>query len=137
MSEILEKINEYGVLTYGQPVKLEEIIRAERELGLTFADEYCQYVAEYGAIRICGLALTGVTGLSVNDVVEITKEERKYNKNIPSNMYVVEEFGVDSIVILQDEKGYIYICSPNHRISKIFDSLAAYVEQAAKEYEED
>ena len=52
-------------------------------------------------------------------------------------MYVLEELGVDCVVILQDTAGGIYICSPRHKVEKIFDSLYDYIETASAEYAND
>ena len=134
---IIETINKIGVFTKTQPATEADVLRAEKELGLKLSEEYKEYVMEYGAIRICGLELTGVTKGQVRDVAVVTKTEKQYNGNISPDMYVVEELGVDGIVILQDASGSIYINSPRHKTEKIFDSLSEYLLCASAEYKND
>lgn len=136
-NEIIEIIKKTGVFTKVRPAPESDVLRAEKELGFELADEYKKYVMEYGAIRICGLELTGVTAGKIRDVAKVTKEEMEYNPNILPGMYVVEELGVDSIVILQDSSGNIYISSPRHKAKKIFNSLSEYLICAASEYAND
>lgn len=131
---IIETIKKIGVYTKTKPASESDVLRVEKELGIKLADEYKEYVMEYGAIRICGLELTGVTRGQVRDVAVVTKTEKEYNKNISDDMYVVEELGIDSILILQDSEGMIYINSPIHKTKKIFGSLSEYLLCAASEY---
>lgn len=43
-------------------------------------------------------------------------------------MYVIENTGVDGIMIWQDTKGKIYQTKPESKPKKIVDSLAEYIE---------
>ena len=67
---------------------MEQIIEAEKELGVSFADDYTKYVEKYGVISARGIELTGVTTHERLSVVSVTKKERNMNSNIPENMYV-------------------------------------------------
>lgn len=137
MGNIVKTIKQIGLFTKESPVSDADVLCAETELGVKFADDYREYVMHYGAIRICGLELTGITSKEHNDVVSVTEYEKTYNKNISSGMYVIERMGVDSIVILQDSSGNIYINSPRHETKKIFDSLSEYLIQASSEFKKD
>ena len=62
---------------------MEQIIEAEKELGVSFADDYTKYVEKYGVISARGIELTGVTAHERLSVVSVTKKERNMNSNIP------------------------------------------------------
>ena len=109
---------------------MEEIIKAEKELGVNFADDYIQYVNKYGVISARGIELTGVTTHERLSVVSVTKKERSTNPNIPANMYVIENIAVDGIVALQDETGKVYTITPNSKPKLIYNSLSQYVEKS-------
>ena len=42
-------------------------------------------------------------------------------------MYVVENLGIDGILILQNERGEVFEISPNTKPKKIYNSLADYL----------
>ena len=42
------------------------------------------------------------------DVVEEILRERRNHSHFPKNCYIVENIGIDGILILQDEEGRIY-----------------------------
>ena len=124
---IVNVINNLEDMDHLLPACNEDVATAEKELGLTFAREYKEYVMEFGVVSANGKELTGITAFPRLNVVEVTKKEREYNENIPSNMYVVESTGLEGIVILQDESGAVYSSAPNQEPRKIYDSLADYL----------
>jgi hypothetical protein len=48
MSEIIDVFEEMKRLLHGNGVSDEEILAAETELGLSFSDEYREYLKHYG-----------------------------------------------------------------------------------------
>ena len=109
---------------------MEQIIEAEKELGVNFADDYSKYVEKYGAISTKGIQLTGVTTCERLNVISVTKKERNMNPNIPTNMYVVENIAIDGLMALQDEIGKVYIITPNGTPKLSCNSLPEYVEKS-------
>ena len=57
----------------------------------------------------------------------MTIDERERNSEIPANLYVIEETGVEEIVIWQSEDGKIFYSAPNQELTKLCDSFAEYV----------
>lgn len=112
-----------------KPVSMEQIIKAEKELGVNFADDYTKYVEKYGAISAKGIELTGVTNYERLSVVSVTKRERNMNSNIPANMYVIENIAIDGIIALQDETGKVYTVTPNKTPKLSYNSLSEYIEK--------
>lgn len=64
--------------------------------------------------------------LYMRDCIE--RREWEVNDKIPHNLYVVENVGIDGIIVWQDETGKIYESSPNHEAKQITGSLAEYIE---------
>lgn len=113
-----------------KPASIEQIIEAEKELGVNFADDYIKYVKKYGVISAKGIELTGVTNYKRLSVVFITKKERNINPNIPANMYVIENTAIDSLITLQDETGKVYTITPNETPKLSYNSLSEYIEKS-------
>lgn len=131
-TEILKLIGELDDFFYLDQPEEEEIEKAEYELGLTFAEEYKDYVRTGGAICGGGIELTGITNFERLNVVAVTKKERALNPFIPNNMYVVEVVGIDRMVVLQDEAGVIYTAQPELSPKKFFNSLYEYIENVGR-----
>ena len=105
----------------------EEILQAEEELCIRFAADYHEYLERIGLASVEGHELTGLTNDIRLDVVAVTKEYRAlYGPDIVS-WYVVEDIGIDGVVIWQDEKGTIYQTSFTVEPVKIAESLEEYL----------
>ena len=104
-----------------------QILEAESLIGLEFSDEFKEYVKEYGAVFAHGLELLGVSRSKRLDAASVTLEERELNENFPNDMYVVENLGIDGILILQNEKGEVFEIFTNTKPKKIYNSLVDYL----------
>lgn len=111
----------------GKGVPPEQITQAEQELGLSFSDEYREYLSDYGIGAYDGHELTGLTKSKRLNVITATTEARKRYTDLPADLYVIEELGVEELIILQNASGEIYACGPNYKLEKIRDSFTAYV----------
>ena len=89
-------------------VSAETVIEAERKLGIRFSDEFRNYLMEYGVASFGSHEFMGLGGDAYLDVVEETLSERRNHPHFPKNCYIVENIGIDGILILQDEEGRIY-----------------------------
>lgn len=127
MSKIVEIINNLPDLLPLKPATDIDIKDAEIQLRVSFNEEYREYLLAFGAIMADGIELTGIAKSAHRNVVNQTKQERELNPKIPDNMYVVENTGVDGIVIWQETNGGIYQSSPNVEPKKVADSLLEYL----------
>lgn len=127
MKNIIDVINGLSDLLSLKSATQSEIENAENQLGLKFANEYKEYLAKFGAIMADGIELSGIAKSEHRNVVSLTQQERELNPTVPHNMYVVENLGIDGIIIWQDEKGVIYQSTPNTEPAKIANSLAEYI----------
>lgn len=130
MKDIIRIISNLEDMRFIKPASMEQIIEAEKELGVSFADDYTKYVGKYGVISARGIELTGVTTHERLSVVSVTKKERNMNSNIPANMYVIENIAIDGIIALQDETGKVYTITPNGTPKLSYNSLSEYVEKS-------
>lgn len=130
MKDIIQTISNLENMRSIKPTPTEQIIEAEKELGVNFADDYIKYVKKYGAISAKGIELTGITTHERLSVVSITKKERNMNPNIPINMYVIENIAIDGLIALQDKTGKVYTVTPNKTPKLSCNSLSKYIEKS-------
>lgn len=130
MSRIIETIKKLPELLTLKPVESEKIENIEIELALRLADEYKEYLEKFGAVMADNIELTGATKSKNRNVVSVTQREWTANPLIPHTMYVVENAGIDGIIIWQDTSGNIYQSRPNCQPEKIASSLADYLEES-------
>ncbi|MDR2384035.1 MAG: SMI1/KNR4 family protein [Tannerella sp.] len=103
----------------------ETIASYEQRLGLSFAKDYTTYLEKYGLASARHLELTGITDAKRLDVVDVTLAERQRNQLLP-DMYVIEDTGIEGILILQNQKGSVFEWN-NSQTKKIYNCLADYV----------
>lgn len=128
MSKIIEIINSLENLLALKSASVEDVENVEIELALPLAEEYKEYLLEFGAIMADDIELTGIAKSKNRDVVQVTKREWAANNKIKHNLYVVENIGIDGIIIWQDGSGKVYESRPNHGATKIADSLTEYLD---------
>ncbi|MCL2015848.1 MAG: SMI1/KNR4 family protein [Defluviitaleaceae bacterium] len=127
MSAIIEKMKGLPKLYPLKAATTEEISSAEKELKTAFSEEYKEYLATFGAILADGVELSGIAKSEHRNVVSLTKQERELNPSVPHSMYVIENTGVDGMIIWQDSDGMIYKTQPNAPPERIAGSLAEYL----------
>ena len=110
-------------------VSSKEITKAEAELSLKFSKDYREYIGTFGFAIYEGHELTGICKAKRLNVVDVTKDERMANPNIPDNWYVIEQLHIDGIVIWQSSTGEVFESYPNGSSRKIGNSLADYIER--------
>ena len=103
-----------------------DISNAEQLLALRFAPDYRQYVVAFGAASFSNHELTGVCKSKRLNVVDVTIKERS-NYTVPDNWYVLEQTGIDDIVIWQATNGEVHQTSPRVPHKKICNSLSDYI----------
>jgi hypothetical protein len=130
MSDIIQTIQALPELISLKPAPASEISDAERQLGLRFADEYKEYVGAFGAILADGVELTGIAKAESRNVVAVTERERTLNPDVPGDLYVVENTGIDGVIVWQNEKGLVFRTAPHMPPMEIAGSLAEYIASA-------
>ncbi|MEE8717490.1 MAG: SMI1/KNR4 family protein [Coriobacteriales bacterium] len=123
MQNIAEQMKTMPGFCGGNGAPQEEIDLAQSTLGVRFSDEYLEYLRAFGVASVGSHELTGVTGIERLDVVGVTQRERALNPDVPSDWYVVEDTGIDGIVIWQDRSGRVYQTVPGCEATDVADSL--------------
>ena len=127
MSKIINSIEKLTNLLHLKCASYEQISEAQKELGLQFADEYKEYMFEFGAILADGIELTGIAKTEYRNVVEVTKKSRELNPQVAHDLYVIEDTHIDGVLIWQDETGKIYSSKPNEEVKVIANNLVEYI----------
>ena len=127
MAHIVDLINSLPDMLPLKPATETQISDAELQLRVQFSDEYSDYLAAFGAIMADGIELTGITKAEYRNVVSVTKKERELNPNVPNTMYVIENTGVDGIIVWQDSTGTVYQTTPDSKPIEIAASLEKYI----------
>lgn len=127
MSKIVDVINKLPELLPLKPATEIDVKDAEIQLRVSFNEEYKDYLMAFGSIMADGIELTGIAKSAHRNVVAQTKQERELNPKVPNTMYVIENTGVDGIIIWQDTAGTIYQSYPETKPKKIADSLSSYL----------
>ena len=84
------------------------------------------WLKEIGLACFDGHELTGLTNTDRLNVVSVTKELRKQSEEISALWYVVEDVGLDGIIIWQNSDGALYATAPYTNAKKVADSLSEY-----------
>ena len=127
MSAIMDAFASKSSLLTGKGASPEQISQAEQDLGLSFSEEYMEYLSNYGIAAFDGHEMTGLTKSKRLDVVSVTADARNRYPNLPADLYVIEETSVEELIILQNATGEVFGCAPNYPLEKISDSLSDYI----------
>jgi len=125
--EIIRAIRKKDPIAISSARTLEEIKKAEEKLGLSFASDYKKYLSQFGFVIFVAHELTGLCNSKRLNVVDVTIDERSVSSSIPNDWYVVEQIGIDGVVIWQSPDGKIYQSKYGMSPSLICDSLTDYI----------
>lgn len=107
----------------GKGVSDKLIKEAEKELDLTFSDDYKEYLSTVGLLMCNGHELTGIGKADRTNVVKVTLQMKALVPDIPKDWYVVENENMDGAAMWQDSKGYIFFNK-----KKEYSSFSEYLE---------
>lgn len=125
--DIIEVIKSLRDVVTLPALDINSINEAQDILNVKFAHEFVVYSKQFGAVSADNIELFGITNHKRLSVVENTIQQREFNKSFPDNMYVIEDAGIEGIVIAQNEKGEIYQVSLNGA-TYVTSSLANYLQ---------
>ncbi|MBP9583283.1 MAG: SMI1/KNR4 family protein [Ignavibacterium sp.] len=126
MSNIFEEINKKQKMFKTKPVNEDAIKEAEIKLGRAFSDEYKNYLLQFGAISFSSTELTGLNIEKYANVVDVTLKEIEINEEFPKDCIVLENIGVEGILILINSKDQVFEWKNNSAI-KIHENMAEYL----------
>jgi hypothetical protein len=126
MSNFIKDLKSAPDFVQLNPATEADIKNAEKQLGLVFADEYKDYLLAFGTADGNSHEFTGICDSARLNVINVTKKQREYFKDIPTSFYVVEEAHIDGIVVWQDKDGAVYQTEPGIKTEKIAKSLEIF-----------
>ncbi|MCR5629089.1 SMI1/KNR4 family protein [Eubacterium sp.] len=124
-----EVLNKKEDVICGKGVSSNFVEDAEKKLNLKFSNDYKEYLLTYGLLMFDGHEITGLGGDDRLDVVKVTLHLKELYSDIPKDWYVIEELGIDGVVIWQNEKGEIFQSIPNGKMVKIYDDLITFLRE--------
>ena len=127
MSELVELIKKSEYFCCLGGVNLSQVVAAEQELGLTFAEDYKEYILEFGAASFSGHELTGMCDSERLSVISTTEKARAFFSGIPNELYVIEDLYFDHVLVVQDSSGAVYYYGPEDEKKKVANSLKDYL----------
>lgn len=110
----------------------EDIIKAENELGISFPDEYIEYLREFGCVTFFGGALSKWTGVGGSDpdcdVIEVTKKARVAHPTFPRDCFVLECREREGFIIVNPD-GQVFLFREKEYVNPlpICQTLSDYV----------
>ena len=139
MSEFIEKIKTIPDLIYGKGCTREQLEKAQSTLELCFSEEFAEYLLEFGFVSFDGTEWTGLgwhkNGAEIekeSNTVTRTLMERECNPHFPSDMFILEDLGIEDEVVAVNEKGEVFYIAFDY-CEKAFDSMSEYLDECLKQ----
>lgn len=127
MRNTIKKIEEKFKLYKTTGASKELIAEAERQLNLSFSEDYKEYLLNFGAISFGSTELTGLNIDGYANVVSVTLKEAQRNKSFPKGSIVLENTGIEGLLVLQNSDGEVYEWQ-NGKKGTRFQDLNMYLE---------
>lgn len=105
----------------------DQISAAESRLGVVFAQDYRQYLIEFGVASFVEHELTGICASPRLNVVDVTEGERGKCSDALSDWYVIEKLDIDDVSVWQSGTGQVFQMQPSLGPLLIADSLLDYI----------
>ncbi|GEM_PF-355464 len=128
ISDIISKINGIEGLWKAGGCTEQQLFEAQQALGLTFPPEYSVYLREFGCIDFFATEWTGLNIEGNCNVVKATQQEQEINENFPEKMFVLENAGIDGVIITVDEEGAVFKVQ-FEKSEKIYNSISDYLDR--------
>ncbi len=135
MHNLVEEIKKGEDVYYGEGASEDQISKAEEELGVTFADEYKDYLRAFGCVDYYGIEFTGITDDPDCDVVESTRALREQDPGT-DRLYLVLDTLYEDIHFWQSASGEIYRVEPGTKPYKVHDSFYDFLVSIKEALEE-
>lgn len=121
----IDEIKNSDVDTF-EGVSAEEITAAEQQLGMEFPKTYREILAEFGNLEIGSDEIFGLGVEGYLNVVETTLEERELAKGELDQYIVIQNLGIDGILIVVDENDNVFEYKSGE-FKNLLSSTAEYI----------
>jgi len=127
MVSIVDKIKQIAGLGAIEGCSLKQLRDAQKELGITFPEEYVDYVRNFGCIDFGSTEWTGLNIEGRLNTVYATKNEQSVNESFPTGFFVLENLGIDAKLIIVNEVGKVYLLQYEKK-ELICNSISEYLD---------
>ena len=128
MGKFADHIKKYEDFAAVGGASADQIKAAEEELGLIFSKEYKEFLKEHGAACANGHEFLGICESKRLNIVEGTLKAKKKNDNVPDDMYLIEDVGIDKILTWQNADGKLFQTVGKGEPELLKMNLTEYVE---------
>lgn len=129
MDKLIKTIQEYDDFVSTGIVDDSSIEKAEKELGLVFNKSYRIMIGKFGVASVNGHELLGICDSKRLNIVDATIKAKKKNPSVLEDMYLIEDIGIDNILVWQNEKGELFQTVGNGEPEKMDINLIDYIEE--------
>lgn len=130
-ADILARLEQIDGLESSGGVSEEEIDAAEQELQLLFPPEYRAILRKYGSIGFFAHEWTGLGFDGEGNVITVTQRERELSAGLAEKLFVLENAGIDGIIIAANEFGDVFQVQYDS-CKQIHDSILEYLEHCLR-----
>lgn len=127
MTGIIDKIRNISGLGKARGCSLEQIEEAQKTLGITFPEEFIEYVKEFGCIDFGATEWTGLNIKGYLNTVTATQREISANHNFPKDSFVLEDMDIDAKKVIVDESGKVSMLQYD-KITPLCNSISEYLD---------
>ncbi len=139
MSDFIEKIKASG-LAAGRGCTEEQLMDAQKTLGLTFPQDFADCLRAFGIIDgWTGIGQYPRTGKEISkedNTVTRTLMEREVNPDFPKNLFIIYDTGYETICFAADENGKVYFVEDDF-CEQRYDSLSEFLDYYIHEFGEE
>jgi len=132
MFEVIEKLlRENEDISVVGKVSKEVIIQAEKELNLEIPDQLKAFYSNYGCLTYQSHEIYGLGTDGYLNVVKGTQKEREIS-NLPNQYILINNIGVDGLLIVSNVSGEIFEWMANGYTKKIHENFSDYLLEILK-----
>lgn len=107
MSKLIELIKNNDCDYIGK-VDINIINEAQERLDIKFPEEIIEYISEFGALSYGSNEINGLGTNSYLNIVKATIDARKNFSKFPDELFVIQDIGINDLLILSDSFNKIY-----------------------------
>lgn len=132
MSKLIELIKNNDCDYIGK-VDIDIINEAQEKLDIKFPEEIIEYISEFGVLSYGSNEINGLGTNSYLNIVKATQNARQNFTKFPDELFVIQDIGINDLLILADEFNNIYEWN-GYSYKLIFNSFYDFLNQEIFEF---
>lgn len=124
--DVIYSLAQTDKLYSGDGSDASAIEAAKEALCVEFSEDFVEYVQKFGSILVRDIELCAIVDNEYSTVAQ-TKKMRKNFEDFPIDCYVIENIGIDNIVMVQNAEGRVFQYKPEHGLTLAGNSLSDYL----------